>query len=62
MKARLYVNSRYLGEIDMSYPMIDGGKVREVGIADKVTVAFVRDHPEHGGERAMFVHGVVERV
>lgn len=61
MKARLYVNNRYIGELSMDCPLISGGTVRDVTFLDKVTVAFVREHGAPSDPK-MFAHGVVERA
>jgi hypothetical protein len=59
VKARIYVNRAFLGEVDLDLSSLadSRGRARELAVNDQVVVAFTRGAPY---ERALFVHGRVE--
>ena len=61
MKARIYRGTRLIAEADVSIVHHDMSANAKAAIAlsDRITVAFVDDHP-HLGARPLFVHGIVE--
>jgi hypothetical protein len=59
VKARIYVDRAFLGEVDLDLSSLadSRGRARELAVNDQVIVVFTRGTPY---ERVLFVHGRTE--